>query len=392
MSNLFQTHNIETPRDVTDFARWLSDANRREETLSIVARDRQKKIVLATLDDAWVIPLDRLNAAVLKPHLIDQPQVKLQMRDIAKDLPELCLMFGKLFEMTPQEVYYILAPLCTGSLQAAAVCINQPVTPHGKFRKLEQDAFDVALLVPQYEQGIMPYYENVGLPLAKIAAEAQLANKKASPDWHVTYTHLWLRVLCYYTGDPLLGRAFVEQRDPITAAAEHLKVEETEAEHILLWAACGRDFKVFQARFPELMPDADVLSQWDRQLSEFFPVITYQTNTMKQSYWQTRMIETRFKRRLRPGAELGEAVAFSVFGTVEDILAVAMATFWNQRPSRDIMIIRVDGNTIAPTIRIVGVGPKNEAESWQWLQTLHLLAPLGNPLKSVPLAPLVVRP
>jgi hypothetical protein len=180
----------------------------------------------------------------------------------------------------------------------------------------------------------------------------------------------------------------MEDRDPFEAVGKLLKVEAPVAETLLLWQACGRDMDCFTKRFPALVNQLpEDLVQYSEQFNRSLPSLSMSVAQMKQAYYESRSVETRYGRRLRPGHPYGEAVAFRVFGTVEDLIGIAAVTFWQNRPSSDILLTQFGGGL--DNIRVGGVGPKHGKE--MWLQELKSLSGLANPLKDISLHPNVVQ-
>lgn len=393
MNNPFETHQVNSLAEVGPFAEWLSGTARAEQKVAIALRERQKKIAFSTRDDCWIVDLKSPAApfvfGILRTQIIDHNQIKLVARDLYQDLVDLSKILAPLLGFTPNNVFQNLAPAFVGDLTSAAHVINQTVTPKNKMRLVEHDAYDVALLEEQYGIGIVPYYEKVGLPFAKLQAEA-VVNPKRAPEWWVTYQYLWIRVLAYYTGDATLVWSFAEGRDPLESIQNVIHCESREqAEALLLWQACGRDIAVFRTRFAALIPLLpDSLPVWANIMDKALPSLSVACGQMQQAYQESRSVETLYKRKLRPGNPAGEAVAFRVFGTVEDLLNVAAVTFWNNRPTTDVLISYFDG-TIGTT-RIGGVGPQRGVEAWT--QQLKPLSTLANPLgPSLELHPIVTQ-
>lgn len=396
MTDLFTAHTVEGLADVSPFASWLSIMGREERTLAIVVRDRQRKIALSSKEDAWVVDLKTeaapLAASVLLRQLLDQNQVKVVTRNASSDIPELVRLLTSSLGLTLEQTYDKLNPLVVGDLTAAARCINQVVTAPAKFRKLEQDAFEIALLLPQYEYAIAPYYQKIGVPLAKLLAQTALFGRNTEVGWWVSYHYLWLRVLAFYTGDPTLAWAFHEGRDPLAAAGTLLKCTPADAELYLLWQACGRDMACFEKRFPSRLNDLpDDLLAKGQVLDTSLPAMSNACSQMQAAYWDTRTVNTRYERVLRPGSPMGEAVAFRVFGTVEELISIAAVTFWNNRPASGMMITKFQGGPAESVVRIAGTSPGRQGME-SWLQDLRVLAPLANPLGQLDLTPQIVLP
>lgn len=395
LMSLFQTHQVDKLSEVAPFAMWLSETAQRGQTIAVALRDRQRKMAFATRDDAWVLdfksPAGAIGAGIIRSQLIDNNQLRFATRNLALDLRDITKFLADLLGMSLPDVWAALAPACVADLTRAAVCVNQAVTPRNKFKSAEHDAYEIALLEPQYATGIADYYLKVGVPMSKLVAETSLFKRKDDPmTWWVSYEQLWLRVLAFYTGDPTLGWAFHEGHDPIERIATLFKIPNETAETLLLYQACGREIPVFQKRFPERILPSD-LTSWEDRMRRTLPALDSSISAMSRGYWESRTTETRFHRKLRPGHALGESVAFRIFGTVEDIVAIAAVTFWNNRSTSDILLTQIEGGPAENLIRVGGVGPKGEATTWDWIQTLKTIAPLANPLGQLNLKPTVTK-
>lgn len=394
MSDIYSNHTVETAKDIIPFADWLIERAKLEEPVSVAVKLRAKKMAFATRDDAWVIDLKSPVAAgalgALRIRLYDYGQITIKMRDLATGMVDLSKVLSDAWGLTTREVFDTLVPLCVGDLTQAARCINHPVTPAKLFKRIEDDAFEVALLEPQYLVGIPPYYSRVGIPLAKIGAEIRLFGKQRQPDWTVDYSDLWIKVLTYYTQDPVLLNAVLDDEPVIPLLARIFGCSEDEAETILRWCACGMEMDVYLKRYPDPTRLPSNIPQWEEAIGRKLTKLVTSVISMKQSYYLNRIAETRFSRRLRPGHLHGEAVAFTIYGTVQDLVGVAAATLWNNRPASEVMLLRIDDNP-DELIRIVGSGPASEAGKHVWLSSMQELAPLANPLGLVALKPSVVE-
>lgn len=400
----FTTHHVTKPGDVPGFGRWLETRVRTGELLGTAVRERSQKLALSGLDDCYVVDLKACPIAlgVVRAQMIDNPGpgFGLLMRNTAIDLPEMSKMLGRAFDMPAMDICRRLSPNIRGDMTAAAHVINQTVTRAGKFRQLEHNAYEIALILPQYEMGIAPYYRRVGLPLALLTAEQALAGR-VDAEWWVTYNWLWLRVLAAFSGDPTLVFIFHDERDPLEVLSKLLNKSEREAELMMLWQACGRDMFVVEKRFPSLLREmADGPQEWGGILDMSMPSLSAACAAMAKTYGQpwnsplgfggSAATTTLFKRHLRPGQPMGEGVAFRVFGTVEEIVSVAAVTFWQNRATLDVLIRKVEGGPAEETIRVIGSGPAEGKH--QWLNELKDLAPLAAPLgPELDLRPIVTQ-
>ena len=393
--SLFQTRQVDKLAEVAPFASWLMEVAHRGDIIAVSLRDRQKKMAFATRDEAWVLdfksPAGLIAAGILRTQLVDHNQLRFATRNLAVDLRDMTRYLADLLEMPLTEVWAHLSPVCVADLTRAAACVNQPVTPRSKFKSAEHDAYEVALLEPQYATGIADLYQKVGIPMSKLVAETSLFKRKDEAiSWWVSYDLMWLRVFTFYSGDPTLTWAFHEGQDPFEVVGKMLQLPPATAETLLLWQACGREMGVFQKRFPHLVLPDDMVG-WEEKMLRAMPVLHNAVSGMTRAYWESRSVETRYRRRLRSGNPLGEAVAFRIFGTVEDLVGVAAVSFWNNRTTNDILITQIEGGPAETTIRIAGVGPKGEAATWDWIQILKTTAPLASPLGQLSLKPTVTR-
>lgn len=384
----FTTTQVDVPADIPGFSKWLVGRAHAGEALGLAVRDRSRKLAFSGMDDCYVVDMKNnpIAAGVLRAVLLEQKQLQLMLRNVAADLPELCRLLASTWDMKPIDVFRELHTQVASDMTAAAHVINQNVTKPGKFRQLEQNAYEIALVAPQYESGIAPYYSRVGLPLAKLTAEQALAGK-VEATWWVTYNNLWLRVMAYYSGDPTLRWMFFNDQRPFETLGKLFKCEDREAELMMLWIACGRDMDTVAQRFPSLPREmADGPQDWGRTIDRALPMLSSATMDMKRAYFDMAStggmkhstITTLYGRRLRPGASPGEGVAFRVFGTVEDLVSVAAVTFWTNRVTNDILIRRAEGGPAEETVRVIGSGPREDRNSW--MNQLRELATLATPL------------
>ena len=185
-----------------------------------------------------------------------------------------------------------------------------------------------------------------------------------------------------------MKRAFLDHRDLLGTMAGLIETTPDKAEALLLWQCCGREMAVLEHKMPEVVSTLPSdLEAWGDKLDRAFPVLVGTCQQMMQAYWESRSAHTLYGRRLPTGFHQGEAVAWTIFGTVEDIVVVAAVTYWQNRLAPDLLISKIEGGPAASLIRIGGSFGK--ANVGLWSQLLNQLAPLANPL-AIPLEPMVV--
>jgi hypothetical protein len=400
---VYKLFTADSPADVPLLANWLQANGRGTDSLGVgkavaVAlhyKRRRGHLAFATPNEVITLdlrsPMAEALLGVCRSVLLDHPQIDLRCRDMYRDLVDLTQFFGKELQMEESLIYQNLAPAMVGDLRQAANLIGLVTVPKTHFKQAADDAYEVALYGPQYEYQIAPYYNRVSLPYARLQAEGSLfRNDLERYDWWVGFPDLWLRVFTHFSRDPTLSWAFQEDRDVRAAVAGTLKITETQAHSLLMWQAHDREMAAFSSRCPQLVDalPAD-LPNWARQLDLHYPTLCASTIQMRQAYWESRAAHTLYGRMLRPGHSPGEASAFRIFGTVEDIVAVAAVSYWQARTSTDIRVTRIEGGPDAQQIRIKGEGPS--AGKNMWKSVLEPIAGLNNPM-SVSLAAQVVLP
>lgn len=400
--DVYKLHTLSTPADVPLLANWLNangrgvDALGVDKAIAVAVRHGPRKkpqLAFATPNEVLVLDLKSdVSTALLgvcKAILIEQQQITLRSRDAYHDIVDLTQFFAKQLGMKEREVYYNMAPTVIGDLKGAGDVIGLPVQEKQHFKRIADDAYEVALYGPQYEHAIQPFYGKVSLPYARLRAEGSLfGSDPARYDWWVDMPELWLRTFAHFSSDPTLGRAFQEGWNIAESFARVLKVTEIEAMALLMWQAHDRDMEALSKRYPLVINHLPAeLPYWVHEMDLHFPSMCASTIQMRQAYWESRAAHTLYGRLLRPGRSPGEASAFRIFGTVEDIIKVACVTYWQSRISHEVMITSIEGTTAAPHIRIKGEGPSAGKEMWR--QVLQPLAGLSHPM-TVDLAPQVV--
>ena len=393
MSDAYKLYVADSPEHVLPLGNWLNDhARHPDQRVYVAVREgRNKKLAFAAGNEVWVVDLKSQAAplfysAVLRQ--VEHGQITLAARDLFSDLIALSKMLAAPSTLGPKDVFWQLAPLFDGDLLSAGQTIDLPVQPKEFFKKIEDDAYDLALLEPQYRHQIPAYYDKIAVPFAKLQAEAVL-HGQPEMQWWLGYEDLWLKVLAHYAEDPTLKWAFAEGRKPLESIARMLELSLPTTEALMLWQCHGRDMPVFSQAMPEMMeflPAA--LPAYGLKLDRALPNICAATLQMQQAYWESRLATTRYNRKLRPGKQLGQAVAFRIFGTVEELIAVAAVAIWRNRTSSDIIISKIQGGPESATNRVGGVGPADG--KYAWATMLKRVSPLNNPL-SIPLNASVVE-
>ncbi len=388
----YKLFNLKEVEDVLLLANWLqqhSDRNPESRgvavALHLAKRGKGGELALATKEEVCLIdlksPVADALVGVLRAMLLDQPQVSLLGRDTYADLVDLVEFFHKRCGVAEREAYDKLAPAFVGDLRQAMQIVGYPPVGKSVFKHAADDAYAVALMEPQYTANpSTQYYSKVSLPAARMWAESKLFRTEGKPDWLVSYSNLWLKVLAHYSSDPTLIFALYENRDALETVARALKVTATQAQSLLLWQVHNREVVAMAKRFPAVVDDLpDSLPKWGEEIDKHFPTLAASTIHMRQAYQESRAAHTLYGRKMRPGYSYGGATAFRIFGTVEDILSVAAVSFWQSRTSPDILVSGISGSAAGAEVQIQGQGPIMGKDLWR--RQLDLLSPLQNPMQ-----------
>lgn len=388
--NPFKLHEVKSINEAGDFAAWLAFVAE-QGPVAIAFKSRAKKIAVSTIDDCYVIDLKTIPmAGLVLANALMLGRLNFVLRNSADDLAEMAEWVSGMTSQTVDFVFRQFEESLVGDLYSAAYCINQIVTPHNKFQRVDQDAYEIVLTLGHYTHSIIPYYEKVGLPYAKLRAEAK-AREAKSVEWFVTYPDLWVRVLAFFTGDPTLAWSLNQTDDVYDTIGRVFGQDRDFGKLVLTWAASGMEITTFRKRFKsDALPDD--LEAFNTEISRRMPNLVLGVNATKTEYLNRRRTQTRYGRELRPGQDAGEAVAHAIFGTADDITAIAAVALWTNRTDRSIMITGIGAESGSPeSIRISGCGPELVRRP-QWLQEIRELADLENPLLEIALAPLIVVP
>lgn len=373
------------------FMEWLQKVGANDADPVGVAEEMDG-IALAQEEDVYVLepgPEDDFGRAALAAALMGSSPPRLVAVDAEQTLVSLSEVLRGHYP--PDDFFRRLSACMVGDLKGCAYVSGHAAIGWDNL-SVADAAYTARLLEPQYKFEAAPFYTAISLPLARLKAEWRMFGWEKPADWWVAYPRLWVRSLAHYTTDPTLTWLFNEGQDPLEGLARLLEwpLERTEA--VLVWHVCGRSVDVMAKVAPALMehlPDdlPAVGDAWNRRFPNLWLGITNIMNT----YSESRTAHTRYGRKQGSGLHPGEASAFTIFGTVQDILDVLAVTLWNNRPHNEIMIKRVDHSALEPTLRVIGVGPAGALEQEKWIQTVGELATLASPLGSMPLMPTVVQ-
>jgi hypothetical protein len=274
---------------------------------------------------------------------------------------------------------------------------GRPVLKRGDVTSLK-DALDSATVGPMMALEAPRFYREVALPLAKRAAnpvvfqinpETGQAMDGSQHRWTVVYDWLLLRVLAHYTHDPTFIRWFQEERNPLTELGQVLELSPEQSVAFLLWLCCGEDEALLSSLYPNwaaLLPASPQLVKAARA-DKHLPTLRMGLIQLLNQCSAERRAQTLYVRCSPWGRRPEELLHFTLLGTVNDLLDVAVASLLlNCSPVH--WLLREGESKYNHFLRVVIAG-YSQVEPQTWQQLLEELAPLNNPLGMVALAPRV---
>lgn len=367
----YRINLVSNPNDALEFSEWLARHRDRGATLGIAV---QGGIVgLASTDEGWVVPQWRDTVA----HFVDG-SLKLAFNS-SSPLQFCCYRMSDL----PDEGLAKIAD----EVETLSYCSGQTIS--GNYENPADEAYDALLICGHWRQGLqgktLEFYQKVALPAAKHRATPP--EPGSGVRWRITYEDLFLRVLAHQSSEPILVRAFLDERDPVTACAARLEMEDDEQAYaVLIWAAFGFDAVWLAQEYPEihaLLPDD--LNATRGQIERGLPIIAFWVSRTLDDYTRQKGLRTRYGRVFRWGGHPSDALRFSLVGTAQDVLDVILVSLLDNPEGAHIGV--VEGGPLDRIIRIKGSAGK--ANKRTWFPVLRYLAQAGNPLSS-PLNPTVV--
>jgi hypothetical protein len=259
----------------------------------------------------------------------------------------------------------------------------------------ENGARDALKLWRGTERMVMPsYYDAIAKPIQRMRAQGVAEGQ----GWEVTYSELFLRVIAFYSHDPQLLKALLEDEYPPQAyltkqlATIYDDVTEEHGFACILLTALGGDYGYLAEAYPEyavLVAGLGDIEKLQHHLDKMIPSIHLMATGLSQVP-PTGYFETMYGRRMayRVSTRMpmpGQYLDHILTGAVQDIKNVLCVTLANQGASVDVPIIDALDHTISIK------GTTKERDMLYWVGQLRGLSTLAGPLGSIPLGATVGR-
>ncbi len=251
-----------------------------------------------------------------------------------------------------------------------------------------KDALDCAVVGPAMALEAPRFYREVGMPLIRHNAKVYGIDESAV-GWKLTYDWLLFKVLAHYTHDPTLSRWFQDGNNPLDMFGKAVELNAKEASAFLLWMVCGEDEGLLSQHHPDwaaALPEAPQLIK-ATHIDKNLPSLRLGLIRLTDKYGTSRRAATMYGRHSPWGLRPSELLYFSIMGSVDDILDVAVASIANMG-SEAHWLVPEKSARYSRWLRAQVAGYTQE-EPMQWEENLTQLASLGSPLGAIPLEPKV---
>lgn len=367
---------VSSLNDVAALGGWLNWQGRQEESDPLGIALREGVWTFATKGSGWLVVLTDENRELLhqtiKLNLIEgtNPPI-IALRDMALDIPEIVLRLS----LGAEDELQLLKRVSV-DISILSYATGIPGARSGNMNALT-DALDISTVGVQMSVEPGGYYRNVGLPLGRMKLARPVAGERR---WSVTYDYLLLRVLAHYTGDPLMARWFTDDKDPWLELKDLLELDDDPAMALIAWVACAMDEDVLRQRSEEYYenlptnPRLLLATHIDKNL----PTLRIGIDALLARYQTApHTAKTLYQRRVVMGASPAQAGAHHLWGSVEDIVSVALVSFGNLGGTG---ITSMDSSN-PQWMRATIMGYTNK-ETIPWERELKSMATLGEPLRT----------
>jgi hypothetical protein len=240
-----------------------------------------------------------------------------------------------------------------------------------------------------------PYYEAIAKPLQRMRGSLV----SDGPGWEVRYSELWLRVVAYFSHDPQLLQALLQDdyppQDYLTKQLSVLYdgVTQEHAFACILLTVLGGDLVYMKSTYPEYAEMVEELGNTEKlmhNLDKMIPAIHLMAVALStvppEGYFST-MYGRRMAYRITaytagPGAYLDHTIS----GTVLDLVHILCVTLMNQGAAVEVPL---QLHPLAHSIRVCGT--TKERDVLYWIGQLRQLSTLAGPLMPVSLGASVGR-
>jgi len=385
---------VQTPDDLIALAEWLQKLGAEEEKTPVGIAANSEELAFATNSQGWLL---RINHSGVNTPFSYARDVMKKLLTTERGAPALVTRdTGALVMILQQWLGTYDRDALLSSVKHDMLALEYTTgRPIARDITPLKDALDCAVVGPAMALEAPRFYQQVGLPLIQHNAKRLRFDLEEGPPseglsrWTLTYDWLLFRVLAYYTHDPTFKRWFQDGQNPLEMFSQAVELDSKEAVTFLLWMVCGEEEELVSRYYPDWaanMPETPQLikaSRVDKTLPNFRLGLLRLTD---QSV-STRKTTTLYGRQSPWGLRPAELLHFSIMGSVNDLLDVAVASIINMG-SEQHWLVPEKNTRYNHWLRATVMGYTKE-EPMKWQQQLEQIGGLNNPLGDISLEPKV---
>ena len=382
--------SVDSIEDLQECMVWLRDLGNGIDKTMVGVAAYQNEIAFATGPPEvriWVLPTSMyVLKEVLKNVIVsERSSPAFISRNAQADISRL----SERLELSHQEIQ-ILSTNFVHDMTALEYTTGHPIIPRGVNLSIKNDALDAATVGPMMAIDLPSFYTQVAMPLMRYSPDGgqystEEREEKSFSRWSIVYEHLLFRMLAHYTQDPTIINWLNDGKNPMKEFATLVELEEQQALAFLLWMCCDEDVSLLVKKYPRessFMPESPQLIKVT-QIDKKIPILRLGFIRLIESFSNTKKSHTLYGRQSPWGASIEELLHFVLFGSISDILDVAMVSLKNLGSDSHYLI--VDNASNYPLFSRATIAGWTDRPAIEWQNQLEQIAPLSNPLNQVTL-------
>ncbi len=366
-------------------AMWLKELGGQSEQSPLGIAVREHELAFATAEQGWVVrsPSEVLGSVLVAVLLTERASPTF----IARNIPDVVSsLFAWWLPEEAKDKRDIFIGRVIHDMTALSYCIGRPIATN---MTALQDALDAATVGYMMALDSPRFYQQVGLPVKKEKARVQEWKIKGLHRWTLTYDYLLFKVLTHYTRDPTFVKWWQEGVNPLKEFGSLLELDSAAAAAFLLWMCCSEDEALLANRYPNWFPHLPENPQLIKatKVDKRIPTLRLGLLQLTEGFAAGRRATTLYGRLSPWGLQPAELLHFTLFGSVNDLLDVALASFMNTESQYQYLVPEAV-NGYSPWLRAQFIGYTDQ-DPLEWQRELEQVGALSTPLRGVDLTPKV---
>ena len=363
---------VKTPDQLQQLVSWLQVLGGEIDKTPVGIAVHGSELAFATRDKGWVLaspPSEVLQSLFTGLLVTDRASPQLTTRSIPSTVDALLLGW-----LLPDANRSLLIDQFVHDMTVLSYTTGQSIASASSMDAL-QDALDAATVGPMMALEAPRFYMSVGLPVTKYNARAEsIEDKENLHRWTLTYDYLLFKLLAHYTRDPTLVKWLLAGKNPAQEFATLMELEVDEAVSFLLWLCCAEDSELMPSAWVAGLPDNPQLLKATR-INKRIPTLQLGLLKMLEDVTSMRRAITLYGRKSPRGLRPAELLRFQLFGSLDDILDVALASILRSQSKHQWLIPETTYNHWMRA-QLIGY---TEQEPIEWQRELEEIGELYNP-------------